>query len=133
MPDHSFRVVHAAEFLHTTASGGLDYETSRALLDAIVTSNEGPGLDLLIDVRSAADAGISFKDVYRLVSVLQEHPAAFRRKVAVLDLFRPGFEKVQFFESTATDAGFDVRSFLDYEAAAGWLQRSTAVRPTQEG
>jgi len=128
---HRFRVVHGADFLQTTAAGDLDYAASRTLLLSVVASNEEEGLDVLLDLRGSVDGGISFREVYKLVAILREHPAAFRRQVAVLDLFRPGFEKVQFFEASAVEAGFDVRSFLEYEAAADWLQRSTVVRPPE--
>ena len=130
-PSLSFRIVRASEFLQTTARGTLDSAASRKLLLAIATSNDEAGRDVLIDLRGATDPGTSYREVYALVSILQEHPGAFRRKVAVLDHVRPSLDKTQFFQASATDAGFHVRTFIAYEEAARWLQASEPIAPPE--
>lgn len=130
---HRFRLVHAADLIELTVSGSLDVERSRELLLRLAETNSETGLDLLLDLRPAVDNGITFRDVYSLVELLREHPEAFQGKVAVLDLDRPGFEKVQFFQASATERGFQVRAFLEFEAAVRWLQQSSSLHTPESG
>ena len=62
--------------------------------------------------------------MYRLVGTLAAHAPTFSCRIALLDTFREGFEKVQFFEASATDKGFAVRAFLDEAVAVAWLERA---------
>ena len=124
---HRFRLVHATDLIELTVTGTLDVERSRDLLLRLAEANAETGLDLLLDLRPADDAGITFRDVYALVEILRDHPDAFRGRLALLDTDRPGFEKVQFFQASATERGFQVRAFLDFEAAVRWLQRSSTL------
>ncbi|HEX8299714.1 MAG TPA: hypothetical protein VF594_11190 [Rubricoccaceae bacterium] len=119
MPTHE--TVLIGDVLRTTVHGELDLESSSRILHAIATDNAARGLHLLVDLRDADGAPLSFADVYRLSGILAEEPAAFRSRIALLDTFREGFEKVQFFEASATHRGFAVRSFLDEPAAVAWL------------
>ena len=115
------RIIHANDFLETSVDGTLDAENSRAMLLQVATSNENLGHDLLLDLRRADGAGLSFSEVFELVKVMEQHPKAFPGKVALLDTYRDGFEKVQFFEASAAVKGFQVRAFLDFEKAIHWL------------
>ena len=121
--------VRASDILETTVEGALDFDRTQAALEAIAMANAETGYDILIDLRHAEDAGISFPDVYRLVQGLSTHPEAFRGRVALLDRYRDGFEKVQFFEAAATEKGYRVLAFVDFEAAVRWL-RDAAQVPT---
>ena len=116
--------VRASDILETTVEGELDYERTRTALEGVAEANSETGYDLLIDLRPAEDAGISFPDVYRLVQGLSMHPESFKGRVALLDRYRAGFEKVQFFEAAATERGYRVRAFVDFEEATRWLQAS---------
>lgn len=125
----SFRIVHATDVIELTVGGALDVERSRALLLRVVQANAEAGLDLLLDLRPAYDAGIPFREVHALTEILRDHPDAFRGKLALLDRDRPGFEKVQFFQASAAQHGFEVRAFLDFERAARWLQQASPLDP----
>ena len=120
--------VKASDVLETTLEGALDFERTRAALEGIALANAETGYDLLIDLRAAEDAGISFPDVYRLVMGLSTHPESFKGRVALLDHYRDGFEKVQFFEAAATEKGYRVRAFADFEKATRWLQETKRTR-----
>lgn len=109
----------------TTVEGHLDFEASADILRGVAAENEAAGRHLLIDLRRAEAHGLTYTDVYRLVQMLGETPGAFRGRVALLDLYREGFEKVQFFEASADVQGFHVRSFLDEAAAVAWLEGAT--------
>lgn len=131
---YRFRLVHAYDLLELTVGGALDLDRSRAMLAQLAEANAETGLDLLLDLRPAEDAGMSYRDVYALVDLLEEHPEAFGGKLALLDTNRPGFEKVQFFQASAAERGFEVRAFLDFEAAVRWLQRAShlSTEPPQD-
>lgn len=124
-----FQLVHLHDIIETTPEGALDVERTREVLCGIADTNAEAGLDLLVDLRGATDTGVSYTDVYGMIGILRENPIAFRGKMALLDSFRPGFEKVQFFEAAATEAGFEVRAFLDFEEATRWLQTTTPLSP----
>ncbi len=107
--------------LRTTVEGALDFDGTAAVVRGVADENAEQGRHLLVDLRGADGAALSFADVHRLAGMLSETPAAFRSRIALLDTFRGGFEKVQFFEASATHQGYTVHSFLDEAAAVAWL------------
>ncbi|HLA62803.1 MAG TPA: hypothetical protein VK610_00130 [Rhodothermales bacterium] len=129
MPE--IRIIHALDFLETTVEGTLDLEQSRAVLFKVASANAVDKLDLLLDLRLADGRPLSYTDMYRLLSVLEEQPESFGGKVALLDDYdNDEFAKMQFFEASATLRGFDVRTFSEYEPAMRWLQSGhTPLQP----
>ena len=120
--------IHAVDgFAQTTVEGLLDFEETAAMLREIAEEAGIQGRHLLLDLRDAEASGLSYSDVYRLVGMLNEHPHTCHIRIALLDTFREGFEKVQFFQASATDQGFEVRAFLDEAAAVGWLEATKPV------
>ncbi|HEX9950275.1 MAG TPA: hypothetical protein VGB53_00770 [Rubricoccaceae bacterium] len=117
----TYETVRIGDVLRTTVHGDLDLDGSARILHGVAAENASRGLHLLVDLRDADGAPLSFADVYQLSGLLAETPVAFRSRIALLDTFREGFEKVQFFEASATHRGFVVHSFLDEGAAAAWL------------
>lgn len=78
---------------------------------------------VLVDLRKIHDTdALSYPEMYRLVRSLADYPRLSRAPTAVVDVYRKGFEKAQFFESAASDKGHQVRAFVDYEAAMAWLK-----------
>ena len=118
----NFDIVPINGFTQTTVEGALDLEGSAAMLRQIATDADSRYKHLLIDLRDATSTGLSYADVYRLVGLLAEDPDAFSGRIALLDTFRDGFEKIQFFEASATEKGYSVRAFLDEAAAIVWLE-----------
>ena len=122
----SYEIVPIDGFTQTTVEGALDLAGSAEMLRQIAADADARHRHLLIDVRDATSTGLSYSDVYRLVGMLTENPIAFSGRIALLDTFREGFEKIQFFEASATEKGFTVRAFLDEDAAVGWLEAAPA-------
>ena len=120
----NFDIVPIDGFTQTTIEGVLDLEGSTAILRQIATDAASRRRHLLIDLRDATSTGLSYADIYRLVGMLADDPDAFSGRIALLDTFREGFEKVQFFEASATEKGFSVRAFLDEDAAVAWLEQA---------
>ncbi len=123
----NFDIVPINGFTQTTVEGALDLEGSAAMLREIATDADSRRRHLLIDLRAATSTGLSYSDVYRLVGMLSDDPVAFSGRIALLDTFREGFEKIQFFEASATEKGFAVRAFLDEDAAVGWLEAAATA------
>ena len=123
----SYEIVPIDGFAQTTVEGELDFESTAALLQGIAEASAAQGRHLLIDLRDTEASELSYTDVYRLVGILSRHPLAFRNRIALLDTYRGGFENVQFFQASATDHGFEVRAFLDEDAAVGWLGATEPV------
>lgn len=122
----SYEILLVDGFTQTTVEGALDMDGSAAMLRQIATDADSRHRHLLIDVRDATSTGLSYADVYRLVGMLAEDPVAFSCRIALLDTFREGFEKIQFFEASATEKGFAVRAFLDEAAAVAWLEAAVS-------
>lgn len=118
----SYDAVPVDGFLQTTVEGALDLAGSAEMLRQVVTEASAQDRHLLLDLRDATSTGLSYADVYRLVGTLAEHAPAFSCRIALLDTFRDGFEKVQFFEASAAEKGFDVRAFIDEGTAVAWLE-----------
>ena len=108
----TYETVTIGDVLRATVHGDLDLAGLALILHGIAGENAARGLHLLVDLRDADGGPLSFADLHRISGGLAETPAAFRSRIALLDTFREGFEKVQFFA---------VRSFLDESAAASWL------------
>ena len=108
------------DITEVTVEGGLDLDRTRRLLLDTATNAQAAGHNLLVDLRNA-ESTLSFRDVYHLVQLLGEHPEAFSGRIALLDVYDERFEKAQFFESSATEIGFEVRTFLDEDEAVAWL------------
>lgn len=117
----SFTVVLLDGIVEITVEGTLDLESSHRLLLGVAQNADVVGRHLLLDLRNAKGA-LSFRDVYQLVQVLGERFTAFRGRIALLDKFDEGLEKAQFFEASATESGFDIRTFLNEDAAVQWLE-----------
>lgn len=123
----SYDIVPIDGFTQTTVEGVLDLDGSAAMLRQIATDADSRRRHLLIDLRAATSTGLSYGDVYRLVGMLADDPVAFSGRIALLDTFREGFEKIQFFEASATAKGFRVHAFLDEDKAVAWLEEGAAL------
>ena len=122
-----YEILHVDGFVQTSIEGSLDFAGTAALLRQVAEEASVKGRHLMLDLREAEASGLSYSDVYRLVRMLSEHPRVFHNRIALLDTFRDGFEKVQFFQASATDQGFEVRAFLDEAAAVLWLEATEPV------
>lgn len=123
----SYTVVPIDSIVELEVTGELDLDASFILLLDVVRRADLAGHDLLIDLRKA-QSDLSFKDVYRLVQFLDQHPDAFSGRLALLDDYDDGFLKTQFLEASARDHGFEVRAFLKEAAAIAWLEGEPAPK-----
>ena len=85
------------------------------------------GYAILYDVSAADVAGISRSDLYWFTRTLPELKgnAAKRVRVAIVHA-ADTTELAHFWETTATNSGFQARAFTDREAAMTWVGEAAA-------
>jgi hypothetical protein len=126
---HDIRVIPAKEFLRADVDGRLDLATSRQILIEVASATAAtPDRHILIDCRDITGPPLSTVDLFELVQTLRSLGLGLLNKLAILRTPRHTFDRGRFFEMLATDRGFNVGVFEDFESAFTWLYGSgTAV------
>lgn len=115
------KFVKTRDFIKTTASGQLNLEQSKKVLEEIARLNTPDDLhDILVDIRET-EPGLSLSDIYELVTAVGNHRQAFRKKIAILLGAQHDFDKARFLEMCASNRGYNVNAFDDFEEAVNWL------------
>jgi hypothetical protein len=115
------RVIPITEFLRTDVAGHLDLKTSRVLLRDLMEACKAHNADrVLIDTREAT-SDASVLDVWTLASDLQSAGLGYEHRVAVLNRPKDNFDRGAFLETCATNRGYQLKAFRDFEAAFTWL------------
>lgn len=128
---YNLRVIPINEFLRTDVSGEVDLKASRELLKGLMDICVRENLDrILIDGREASSHA-STVDVWTLANDLGSLGVSREYRVAVLNRPKDDFDRMAFLELCATNRGYQLKAFRDFEAAFTWL---TACEPdTQKG
>ena len=130
--DLNIRIIHARDFLKTTPTFQVDLQTSKQFILKLAQENAAPRqFDLLIDLRGTT-GNLSLPDVTEVVKVVIDHPNSFRSKIAVLTTPGIKFENAQFGALYATNRGFQMAAFTDFEEAINWLMSSSEA-PSEGG
>lgn len=122
----NIRLVRGSQFLHGEHEGTLDLESSRdALCQLLAEGAKGAGSDqgsyaLLFDVRDAVIT-LSMADVWTLLQDIDECDPGFDGRLGLLDDWDKTFDRMQFFEASADQLGFQARAFINFEKAVNWL------------
>jgi DNA-binding response OmpR family regulator len=104
------QIVKAGDFIKSTPTGELDVKVSKQGLAQInAAAKELRVYTTLIDLRDVKSR-LSIGDIYDLVSELGEYGDTFRRKTAVLTRPDDNLTQAAFFENTAQNRGFEVKS-----------------------
>jgi hypothetical protein len=123
---YDLHVVKTADFVRLDADGHFEKEESRRALQRIAKACVDRGINTaLLDVRDARGE-LSLADVYKLACAFQE--MGFRRdhRLAILHPFHG--ERAAFFAMCATERGWQVQAFVEFEEAMEWLAE---VKPVQ--
>jgi hypothetical protein len=119
---YDVRVIAINEFLRTDVSGVVNLEASRELLRTLVSAASTRGVDrVLLDARDAR-AAVSTADIWNLANdlgalgVSRLHRLAFLLKPPQDD-----FDRGAFLELCATNRGYKIRAFHEFENAFTWL------------
>jgi hypothetical protein len=130
--DLNIRIIHARDFLKTTPTFQVDLQASKQFILKLAQENAAPRqYDLLIDLRGTT-GNLSLPDVTEVVKVVIDHPNSFRSKIAVLTTPGIKFENAQFGALYATNRGFQMAAFTDFEEAISWLMSSSEA-PSEGG
>jgi len=76
--------------------------------------------DILVDIRET-EPGLSLSDIYELVTAVGNHRQAFRKKIVILLGAQHDFDKARFLEMCASNRGYNVNAFDDFEESVNWL------------
>lgn len=130
---YNLRVIPVGEFLRTDVTGVVDLQTSRELLRGLMAICMQESLDrILIDGREARSEG-SLLDVWTLAKDLGGLGVAPGYRVAVLNRPKDDFDRVAFLELCATNRGYQLKAFRDFETAFTWLttEESSVNQPLE--
>ena len=117
-------VIPISEFLRTNVSGIVDLEGSRTLLRTLVATAASRNVDrVLLDGRRAR-AAVSTADIWSLASDMGALGIRDHRIAFLLSPPEGDFDRGAFLELCATNRGFQVRAFHDFEQAFTWLTAS---------
>ena len=124
------RVVPIKEFLRTDVAGHLDLQTSRTLLHGIIGACKTHNVDrVLIDTREATSKA-SVTDVWTLASELKSVGLSPQNRIAVVNRPKDNFDRAEFLEICASNRGFQLKAFREFEAAFTWLTEGEPSTPS---
>jgi hypothetical protein len=125
--DLNLRIIHSGEFLKVTSTGKADLSASKRTLLNLASLNAAPRqYDILIDTRQKTGY-LTLPDIVELVDLMVEHRNSFRSKLAILVREGPEFDHAKFMELYASNRGFRVAAFTDFEEAINWLTTTTEL------
>lgn len=118
---YDVHVISISEFLRTDVTGIIDLEASRALLRNLVTTAASRDVDrVLLDGRNAR-ARVSTADIWTLANDLGVLGVRDHRIAFLLSPPEDDFDRGAFLELCATNRGYQLRAFHDFEQAFTWL------------
>jgi hypothetical protein len=128
---YSLEIIHTGDFIHMNDKGGLDVETSKQALSKLARTCVQSGItNALLDVRDAK-IDLDFQDLYEVAEAFKEMGFRKSHRLAVLyrDKASPRVEffsikpgaGAEFFARCASEQGWNVRAFGDYEQAIEWF------------
>ncbi len=116
-------IINARDFIKSTPKGDLDMTASVQILSQIATAGDLLGdFAVIIDLREV-QSHLTTTDIYQLASDLMKYGGTFHRRTAVLTQTAKGQDQSNFFETAATNRGYNVKAFTHFENAINWLMR----------
>jgi len=110
-----------------TCNGTLDLASAKVMTRDVRKQSFELGYELLYDVTNVT-LGVGIADAYfypRDITALYENIKHRVNKAAII--YNTGKEFWKFFETTARNAGVNVKLFLKREEAIGWLSGEKAI------
>jgi hypothetical protein len=124
---YDVRVIPIREFMKTDIKGELDVAASRDMLAKIMAACKREKMTrILIDTREASSHS-TLTEVWTLARDLGALGVTHENRVAILNRPKDGFDRGAFLELCATNRGYQLRAFREFELAFAWL---TSEQPT---
>ncbi|HJT19222.1 MAG TPA: hypothetical protein VJ746_02050 [Nitrospira sp.] len=118
---YDVRIIPIREFMRSDVSGTVDLKASRELLRALMAACASRQVDrILIDSREASSKA-STVDVWTLANDLGSLGVSRDHRVAILNRPKDDFDRGAFLELCATNRGYHLRAFREFEEAFTWL------------
>ena len=123
------RVIPIREFMKTDLKGELDVAATRDVLSKIMAACKREKMSrILIDCREASTHS-TLTDVWTLARDLGALGVTHENRVAIVNRPKDGFDRGAFLELCATNRGYQLRAFREFELAFSWL---TSEQPLTE-
>ena len=118
---YDVRVIPIREFLKTDITGEVDMSASRKMLGDLMAVCRRENMSrVLIDCREASSHATTL-DVWMLARDLGSLGVTYENRVAVLNRPKDNFDRGAFLEVCATNRGYQIRAFREFEMAFSWL------------
>jgi hypothetical protein len=122
----NIRLIRIKDFLRSDVHGVYDLESTKRLMRELARASVEQGnRHILLDGRSADASGASVTDVWELAASLLSMGFAPGTRIALLYTFPKHksdyFDRAAFLETCASNRGFNLRSFREFEKALSWL------------
>lgn len=123
------RVIPIREFMKTNITGEIDLNASREMLSQLMAACKKEHMSrILIDSREASSQS-TMLDVWTLAKDLGSLGVSHENRVAVLNRPKDNFDRAAFLELCATNRGYQIKAFREFEQAFAWL---TSDQPSSE-
>ena len=117
----AIKIVKTSDFIKTKPTGELNLaDTKKLLADVAELNKNDKKYDILFDIRETKSI-LTLGDIYELVTEIGRHRQAFRKKIAVLASAQHDLDKGHFLKLCASNRGFNVNVFEDFEECITWL------------
>jgi hypothetical protein len=118
---YDLRIIPISEFLRTDVSGVIDLQVSRAVLKELLDRCSRNNIHhILIDTREASSRGNTV-EVWTLANDLGSLGMTTKHRIAIVNRPKDDFDRGAFLELCATNRGYQLRAFRDFESAFTWL------------
>jgi hypothetical protein len=118
---YDVRVIPIREFMKTDISGEVDMSASRKMLSELMAICKRENMSrILIDCREASSHATTL-DVWTLAKDLGSLGVTYEYRVAVLNRPKDDFDRGAFLEVCATNRGYQIKAFREFEMAFHWL------------
>ena len=125
---YDVRVIPIREFLKTDVTGELDVAATREMLSKLMAACKREKITrILIDCREASTHS-TVTEVWTLARDLGDLGVTRDNRVAVLNRPKDSFDRGAFLELCATNRGYHLRAFREFEGAFAWL---TSEQPSE--
>jgi len=126
---YDVRVIPIREFMKTDIAGEIDLNASRGMLSELMEACKRQKMTrILIDCREASSHS-TVLDVWTLARDLGALGVTLENRLAVLTRPKDNFDRAAFLELCATNRGYQLRAFREFEKAFAWL---TSEQPFSE-
>jgi len=129
---YNLQIVKPSDFVRLDAKGQTDVEETRRILKSVAKACVDRGIDrALLDARDVPPS-LTLSDLYSLAVSFREMGFYQDHRLAILHRYT-ATERAEFFAMCASERGWNVRAFDNYEEAIEWFNEPSteSIPPPQ--